>query len=123
MNPDKPNMSDTFEHASMLSLIFKEKAALHAAYMPYLRGGGLFIPTDKAHGMGEPLSMLLSLIDEPIKLQVLGHVAWLSPTNQGEKPQGVGVRFSDDEGGRTAREKIEQLLGAALNSSRHTHTM
>lgn len=116
-------MSDTFEHASMLSLIFKEKAALHAAYMPYLRGGGLFIPTDKAHGMGEPLSMLLSLIDEPIKLQVLGHVAWLSPANQGEKPQGVGVQFSDDEGGRAAREKIEQLLGAALNSSRHTHTM
>lgn len=86
-------MSDTFEHASMLSLIFKEKAALHAAYMPYLRGGGLFIPTDKAHGMGEPLSMLLSLIDEPVKLKVLGYVAWLSPANQGEKPQGVGVQL------------------------------
>ena len=113
-------MSDTFEHASMLSLIFKEKAALHAAYMPYLRGGGLFIPTDKAHGMGEPLSILLSLIDD---LQVLSHVAWLSSANQGEKSQGVGVQFSDNEGGRTAREKIEQLLGAALNSSRHTHTM
>ena len=116
-------MSDTFEPASMLSLIFKEKAALHAAYMPYLRGGGLFIPTDKAHGMGEPLSMLLSLIDEPVKLNVLGYVAWLSPANQGEKPKGVGVQFIDDEGGRAAREKIEQLLGPALNSSRHTHTM
>ena len=116
-------MTDPFEHASMLSLIFKEKASLHAAYMPFLRGGGLFIPTDKVHGMGEPLNMLLSLIDEPIKLQVLGYVAWVSPANQGEKPQGVGVQFSEDEGGRAAREKIEQLLGAALNSSRHTHTM
>lgn len=116
-------MSDPFEHASMLSLIFKEKAALHAAYMPYLLGGGLFIPTNKVHGMGEPLNMLLSLIEEPVKLKVLGHVAWVSPANQGEKPQGIGVQFSEDEGGRAAREKIEQLLGAALNSSRHTHTM
>ena len=119
MNTD----TDTFEHASMLSLIFKEKAALHAACMPYLRGGGLFIPADKAHDMGEPLSMLLSLIDDIAKLKVLGYVAWLSPANQGETPQGVGVQFSDDEGGRAARKKIEQLLGAALNSSRHTHTM
>lgn len=116
-------MSDTLEQASMLSLIFKEKAALHAAYMPYLRGGGLFIPTDKAHGMGEPLQLLLSLIDDPVKLKVVGHVAWISPANQGEKPQGVGVQFTEDEAGRTARARIEQLLGAALGSSRHTHTM
>jgi len=123
MNKDKSDMSDTLKQASMLSLVFKEKAALHAAYMPYLRGGGLFIPTDKAHGMGEPLQLPLSLIDDPVKLKVVGHVAWISPANQGKKPQVVGVQFTEGEAGRTARARIEQLLGAALGSSRHTHTM
>ncbi|HYD33587.1 MAG TPA: pilus assembly protein PilZ, partial [Methylophilaceae bacterium] len=29
----------------VLSLAIKEKAALYAAYMPFVKGGGLFIPT------------------------------------------------------------------------------
>ncbi len=63
--------------------------------------------------------MVLSLIDEPLKLKVTGHVAWISSANQGEKPQGAGVQFSEN----AAREKNEHLLGAALRSSRHTHAM
>ena len=31
----------------VLSLAIKEKSALYAAYMPYVKGGGLFIPTNK----------------------------------------------------------------------------
>ncbi len=123
MNNEPVDKLATLEHGNILSLIFKEKAALHAAYMPYVSGGGLFIPTDKALKMGESLGMLLSLMDEPIKLKVIGRVVWVSPANQGEKPQGVGVQFDENAGGVAAREKIEALLGAALNSSRHTHTM
>jgi type IV pilus assembly protein PilZ len=33
------------------------------------------------------------------------------------------VHFSDDEGGATARKRIEEILGAALKSSRTTHTL
>ena len=29
----------------VLSLNIREKAALYAAYMPFLKGGGIFIPT------------------------------------------------------------------------------
>ena len=29
----------------VLSLNIRERAALYAAYMPFLRGGGIFIPT------------------------------------------------------------------------------
>jgi len=31
----------------VLSLAIKEKASLYAAYMPFIKGGGLFIPTTK----------------------------------------------------------------------------
>jgi len=107
----------------VLSLAIKEKAALYAAYMPFLVGGGLFIPTTKSFKVGEEVFMLLSLIDDPVKLKVVGQVVWITPTTQGSKPQGIGVQFHEKSGGMEARLKIEGLLGNALKSSRATHTM
>jgi type IV pilus assembly protein PilZ len=107
----------------VLSLAIKEKVALYAAYMPYVKGGGLFIPTNKLFKIGEEVFMLLSLIDDPMKLKVVGHVVWVTPAAQAGRPQGVGVQFSDKDGGIEAKNKIEGLLGSALKSSRATHTM
>lgn len=107
----------------VLSLAIKEKAALYAAYMPFLKGGGLFIPTNKPFKIGEEVFMLLSLIDDPVKLKVVGHVAWVSPAANANRPQGIGVQFSEKDGGLEARNKIEGLLGNALKSARPTHTM
>lgn len=67
--------------------------------------------------------MLLSLLDDPAKLKVVGHVVWISPVAQGAKPQGIGVQFSEKDGGMEARNKIEALLGSSLKSGRPTHTM
>ncbi len=67
--------------------------------------------------------MLLSLIDDPLKLKVVGHVVWITPTVQGNKPQGIGVQFNEKNGGLEARTKIEGLLGGGLKSSCATHTM
>ena len=107
----------------VLSLAIKEKAALYAAYMPFLEGGGLFIPTTKSFKIGEEVFMLLSLIDDPVKLKVVGDVVWITSRAQGNKPQGIGVQFHEKSGGMEARLKIEGLLGNALKSSRATHTM
>lgn len=120
------NLADnitTTPKPGVLSLAIKEKAALYAAYMPYLKGGGLFIPTSKSFKIGEEVFMLLSLIDDPMKLKVVGHVVWVTPAAQAGRPQGVGVQFSDKDGGLEAKNKIENLLGSALKSSRPTNTM
>jgi type IV pilus assembly protein PilZ len=107
----------------VLSLAIKEKAALYAAYMPFVKGGGLFIPTNKSFKVGDEVFMLLSLIDDPVKLKVVGHVIWITPVTQGNRPQGIGVQFSEKDGGIEARNKIEALLGGVLKSARPTHTM
>lgn len=120
------NLADNITTApkpGVLSLAIKEKAALYAAYMPYLKGGGLFIPTSKFFKIGEEVFMLLSLIDDPMKLKVVGHVVWVTPAAQAGRPQGVGVQFSGKDGGLEAKNKIENLLGSALKSSRPTNTM
>ncbi|MDR5171453.1 PilZ domain-containing protein [Methylobacillus flagellatus] len=108
---------------SVLSLAIKEKAALYAAYMPFILGGGLFIPTNKSFHIGDEVFMLLSLLDNPDKLKVAGRVVWISPVAHGNRPQGIGVRLSEKDGGLQARNQIEGLLGNALKSQRPTHTM
>ncbi|MCB5184343.1 PilZ domain-containing protein [Methylobacillus gramineus] len=106
-----------------MSLAIKEKAALYAAYMPFVKGGGLFIPTNKSFKIGDEVFMLLSLLDEPDKLKVAGHVIWVTPVAHGNRPQGIGIQLSEKEGGLEARNKIEGLLANVLKSQRPTHTM
>lgn len=107
----------------VLSLAIKEKSALYAAYMPYIKGGGLFIPTNKSFKIGEEVFMLLSLVDDPLKLKVVGKVIWITPIAQASRPQGIGVQFSEKDGGIEVKNKIEAILGGALKANRPTHTM
>ena len=41
----------------ILSLTIKDKSALYAAYMPFVKNGGLFIPTNKAYNLGDEVFM------------------------------------------------------------------
>jgi len=108
----------------VLSLNIREKAALYAAYMPFLKGGGIFIPTSRMYVLGEEVFMLLSLMDEPNRLAVQGKVVWITPEGgQGNRTQGIGVQFTQDDTGAAARATIEKILGEMLASTRPTHTM
>lgn len=106
----------------ILSLTIKDKSVLYAAYMPFIRNGGMFIPTQKPYQMGDEVFMLLKLMDEPEKIPVAGKVVWITPKGaQGNKAAGVGVQFTGDDS--IARDKIETLLAGSVKSDRPTHTM
>lgn len=110
--------------AGMLSLAIKERTALYAAYMPYIKGGGLFIPTNRPYQMGDQVYMLITLMEDTTKMPISGKVVWITPGGaQGNRQQGIGVQFDDNEGGVMVRQKIEGVLGNAMKSTRTTHTM
>jgi type IV pilus assembly protein PilZ len=121
--PEQSSAENSAPKPGVLSLAIKEKAALYASYMPFVKGGGLFIPTNKSFKIGDEVFMLLSLLDDPTKLKVVGNVIWLTPVTQGNRPQGIGVQLSEKDGGLEAKNKIEALLGGALKSGKPTHTM
>ena len=108
---------------AVLSLSIKEKAALYAAYMPYLKNGGIFVPTTRQYQLGEDVYLILTLLDDPTRIPVAGKVVWMSPASGGNKTPGIGVHFPADESGMNARKRIEDALGAALKSARPTHTL
>jgi len=105
-----------------MTLTIKDKAVLYAAYMGFVKNGGLFIPTQKNYRMGDEVFLLLNLMDESEKVPVAGKVVWVTPKGaQGNRAAGVGIQFNGDD--ETARTKIEAYLAGSLNSDRPTHTM
>lgn len=121
---DSTQLSQMAGRAGMLSLSIKERTALYAAYMPYLKNGGLFIPTTRLHQMGDQVYMLLSLMDDPTKLPLSGKVVWITPAGaQGNRQQGIGVQFDNNDATTEVRNKIEGILGNAMKATRQTHTM
>ncbi len=107
----------------ILSLAIRDKNALYTAYMPFIKNGGLFIPTTKSYQLGEEVFMLLTLVDNKAKLPVAGKVVWITPKgSQGNKTAGIGLQFSELDNGAT-KSKIENQLVGALQSGRPTHTI
>lgn len=109
---------------SVIQLVFKERGALYAAYMPALTDGGLFVPTQRECQLGDDMYLLVSLPDDPQRYPVAGKVAWITPPNaSGGRTQGVGVRFPNDEKTRALKLRIEESLGSSLASAKPTQTL
>jgi len=108
----------------VFTLVIRSKAALYAAWIPLLKGGGIFLPSTRTHSLGEEVLILLTLLDDPNKIPLQGTVAWINPAHAaGNRPQGIGVQLQDGDAGRDLRKRVEGLLAGALQSSRPTHTL
>jgi type IV pilus assembly protein PilZ len=109
---------------AILTLHIPDKSALFMGYMPFIKNGGLFIPTLKEYRLGDELFVLLTLLDDRERLPVAGKVIWVTPrAAQGKRAQGIGIQFSGQDGGATQK-KIESILaGGGALAERPTHTM
>ena len=122
--PPISSTSTTSARPSVVQLAIKEKAALYAAYIPLFKEGGVFIPTGREYQLGADVYVLMTLPDDTQRYPVAGKVAWVTPPRAaGNRTQGVGVRFPNDEKSRLLKLKIEEILGAHLASDRPTQTI
>ncbi|MFC1588772.1 PilZ domain-containing protein [Pseudomonadota bacterium] len=116
-------MSAPNARPGMLSLSIKDKVSLYASYMPFVKNGGLFIPTNKTYSLGDEVFMLLTLMEDGDRLPVAGKIIWITPMGaQGNRARGIGVQFAPQDKGAT-RSKIETHLAGAMKADRITHTM
>ncbi|WP_371372421.1 PilZ domain-containing protein [Thalassotalea aquiviva] len=95
---------------------------LFMAYMPFLKPGGLFIPTLEKFEMGKQFQLTVFLPGQLDGIEVTGEVSWITPqgVQNGTEP-GVGVSFVHDP--NKLRYHIETALGTLLNSTDPTYTM
>lgn len=108
---------------SVIPLNYPDKDTLQRAFMSFVKGGGLFLPTNVPYEMNEEIFLLVSLPGSKKALPVPGTVVWQSPSSSadGRRP-GVGIAFKGREG-NSLRNTIEGILGARVSGSDPTYTM
>jgi type IV pilus assembly protein PilZ len=108
----------------ILSLAIKEKPTLYNSYMPFVKGGGIFVPTPRKYNIGDEVFILMSLLEDKDRLPVAGKVIWITPAGaQGNRAAGIGVQFTESAEAEIVKGKIETILAGILDSDKPTHTM
>lgn len=116
-----PTMPPIPGRGGILSLALRTKEEIYQCYMPFIRGGGLFVPTSNSHSLGDEVFVLVSFLDEKEQVPVAGKVVWVTPmAAQGHSLSGIGIAIDDASG--TIRERIEGYL-AGMNFELPTKTM
>jgi type IV pilus assembly protein PilZ len=122
--PTAPAAPHAGGRPSVIQLVFREKGALYAAYIPLFADGGLFVPTTRDYRLGDDIYLLLSLPEDAQRYPVAGKVGWITPANaSGGRTQGVGVRFPTDDKTRLLKMRIEEILGTSIQSAKPTQTI
>jgi type IV pilus assembly protein PilZ len=107
----------------ILPVTLREKSALYAAYMPFVKNGGLFVATHRSYRLGDEIILILALMEESERIPVPGKVVWITPkAAEGYRTPGIGVSFSEDDGGAT-RLRIENYLAGIVEAERATYTL
>ena len=92
--------------------------------MPYIRHGGIFVPTPTRYFLGDEVFLLLALPDSSDRLPIAGKVVWVTPAGaQGNRTAGIGVQFPEGSEGEIVKNRIETLLAGILNADKPTQTM
>ncbi|MEE9303404.1 MAG: PilZ domain-containing protein [Thiotrichaceae bacterium] len=101
----KPEVTD------LLQLSIRDKVSLHSHYMPFIKHGGIFIPTDRTYQFGETIGMVLRFLDRGKKLVITGKVVWVSPrsSNHNSHNPGVGLQFVGN-----TRQDVQKAIEAYL---------
>ncbi len=115
-------MANKSQSQLSLTLTISDEQSLYRAYMPFLKNGGLFVPTKDMYNLGQKVIILLSFMKQEKK--VSGEVAWISPrVSQRDRESGVGVHFNQDANNTLLKAEIERYLATKLQSSKATNTM
>lgn len=108
----------------MLSLTLGDKNTAANLYMPFIKGGGVFVESDKEYILGDSVFVLLTVGEEAKKFPINGKVVWICGANaRGDKTQGIGVQFPKDDSGDGARVAIEEMTGKMQSSMKKTATL
>lgn len=124
MNASVTPAAATAARPSVIQLNIKGLTALYLSYIPLFKTGGLFIPTAKEYHLGDSVYALVTLPNNPQRFAVTGTVAWITPGRaSGQRPQGVGILFPENEQCEQLKKIIEAMLARFIPEGRVSHTL
>ncbi len=109
-------VTDQQPERTILKLPLNDVAALHSSFMPFVRGGAIFVPTKDTdiYKFGDEIIISMHLKSTDKKLAIPGKVMWIAPQSCERGTQGLGIQFM---GTTKAKVKliIETMLGNRAN--------
>jgi len=97
---------------NIIQYIIKSQAELNLSYMPFIKGGGIFIPTEKGFLLGIHIIVDLQLPGRTEISKLEGKIIWVTPKNSRDQIYaGIGVQIVGDNANA-----MHQLIKENLDS-------
>ena len=120
---EHPSYNSQEKPSDILYLELNTTTELYTSYLPFIKGSGLFIATEKSYQLGEEIFLLVKLMGEAEKYSVAAKIVWITPFGaQGRRRAGIGVQFIHGQA-EQIRNKIETYLAGILGSDKPTDTL
>ncbi len=107
----------------ILNYPIKDIAMLYASYLPFVRNGGIFIPSNQPKKIGDDVFVAITLPSSSERMPLNGKVVWINHRQSGNRPQGFAVQFGTDATGLQVKNEVERLLAGKIDSPQATFTM
>lgn len=119
----KPSRGNQLAKRGILKFDITDEKMLYTCYMPFIKGCGIFIPTDDEHELGDEAFLLMTLPEGKGKFSVSAQVVWINSKQKlGKRVPGIGLQILGKDADKI-RETIEEMLGKKANSPLPTATM
>ncbi len=121
-NTEKPK--NALAQSGVLKASYNDVNTLFNCYMPFVKGCGLFLPSEMDYELGTEVFIVITLPDEEkSKFAVSARVVWLNQkVKLGKKVPGVGLQILGSKA-EDMKEKIESILGKRVKSPLPTATI
>lgn len=100
--------------------VIQDPVELNLSYMPFISGGGLFVPTEQSYPLGTKVLVDLVLPGHKDSLKIEGKIVWVTPPNAlYQVLSGVGVQFTGAEA-QSVKVQIEAGLDRSMEIGGYT---
>lgn len=114
MQPPRPG--------GIINFPIRDISSLQASYMPFVLGGGLFVPSNRPVLLGDDVFVVTSLPESSERIPLTGKVIWISHRASGTRPAGFAIQLLGEEGIRFKSDAEKQLAGK-MNAANPTYTL
>ena len=103
---------------------FENINTLKNAFMPFVRDGGIFIPTEDVFHLGDVVNVAVTLSEGEQTFTFSGEVIWVTPKSihSANHDPGIGIQCNSDEG-EAFQKATQQLLSGIKDDGSNTETM
>lgn len=107
----------------IITCTIADTQTLYQSYLPFVNGGGIFVPSTRQHKLGEDVFVAFTLPGSSERFPLNGKIVWINHKSTITKPAGFAMQFGSDPNSVRIRNEVERILAGQLESTNPTYTI